>query len=77
MKGVGVQIEEAGFLDRAAGFDQAPSAGLAPGVLELGFLFGKLGFLLFMSTKALSKTNEPLNPSPTASEDLKADRCSR
>jgi hypothetical protein len=76
-EGVGVQIEEAGFLDQAAGFDQSPSTGLAPGVLELGFLFGKLGCLLFMSTKALSKTNEPLNPSPTASEDLKADRCSR
>ena len=48
-------IEEAGFLDQAAGFDEAAGAGLAPGVLELGFLFGQPGFLLFMSTKALSK----------------------
>ena len=55
IEGVGIEIEQAGFLDQAAGFDQAASARLAPGILELGFLFGKPGFLLFMSTKALSK----------------------
>ena len=55
IKGVGIEIEEAGFLDQTAGFNQAAGARLAAGVLELGFLFGKPGFLLFMSTKALSK----------------------
>ena len=62
IKGVGIEIEQAGFLDQTAGFDQTAGAGLAPGVLELGFLFGKPGFLLFMSTKALSKRTG--HPSP-------------
>ncbi len=55
IEGVGVEVEEAGLFDQAAGLDHAAGAGLALGDLELGFLLGELGFLLFVRLKALSE----------------------
>ena len=48
VKGIGIEIEQGGLVRQTAGFDQPAGAGLALGVLQLGFLFGEAGFLLFV-----------------------------
>ncbi len=53
VEGIGIEIEQAGLFDQCAGLDESACAGLASRVLELGFLFGQPGFLLFERTKAL------------------------
>ena len=53
IEGVGVEYEEAGFGDEAAGLDQLAGAGFALVGFELGFLLGEPGFLLFVGAQAL------------------------
>ena len=48
VKGVGLELEEPGLVDEAAGLDQVPGAGFALVGFELGFLLGEPGFLLFV-----------------------------
>jgi hypothetical protein len=55
IEGVAVQIEEPGLVDETAGLDQAAGPDLAFGVLQLGFLFGKASFVLFMGADALGQ----------------------
>ena len=55
---VGVEIEQAGLVDQAAGLDQPARARAAFGVLEFGFLFGEAGFLLLMRTHALGERTD-------------------
>ena len=52
---VGIEIEQAGLVDQAAGFDQLAGAGSAFGGFEFGFLFGEAGFLLFVRAQALGQ----------------------
>jgi hypothetical protein len=53
--GIGVEVEQPGLLDQAAGLDEVAGVDLAAGVLELGFLFGQPGFLLFVRAQTLSQ----------------------
>jgi hypothetical protein len=65
VEGVGLEIEQAGFVDQATGFDQSADAGAAFDALELCFLFGEPGFLLLMRTHALSARERTIRPPMT------------